>query len=498
MTITPPAHASQPAHAADGASGAGAGAPWTWLVDLVPHDPWFRVRIAAMTTCALVYLWWTRAEGLITDRITASIAIGVFLVAAFVGKPWRRWAQVFVDACCYALLWFAYENTRGAADGLGMPLQLDLMRSLDRVLFLGGQPTEWMQARWYDPGVVGWHDQLLSLVYYTHFVVPVVAIASVWAFDRTLWLRYIRRLATLICVACIAFVLVPTVPPWMASDERFGFGVGEPLVRHTRSGIVDLGFGGFAHDWGVTLDWSNAVAAMPSLHAAFSLFVVLFFLPMLRWRWLRVVAFAYPLLMAVALVYFAEHWVIDVLVGWALTVGVFAAWQRVEQRRRDRDAEETAAALGRVLPASPSTSAATSPRPRRSRRPRPVLVDRSVVDAVVDAQHPEHGAAVGTYLAAVARQRCDAIRLVVRADVLDAANAPHADDATDTDERRRAFAALSPVAVAGQHRRQAARLAGPAFDALDPETRLTLVVARREGCHEVVAVISLDAPVTPG
>jgi hypothetical protein len=30
------------------------------------------------------------------------------------------------------------------------------------------------------------------------------------------------------------------------------------------------------------LDWGNAVAAMPSLHAAFALFVPAFFLPWLR------------------------------------------------------------------------------------------------------------------------------------------------------------------------------------------------------------------------
>jgi len=44
----------------------------------------------------------------------------------------------------------------------------------------------------------------------------------------------------------------------------------------------------------------------------------------------------YPLAMGVALVYLAEHYVVDVLAGWALVGLSFALWGRVERRRRLR------------------------------------------------------------------------------------------------------------------------------------------------------------------
>lgn len=438
----------------------------TAMLARVPHDPWFRVRIVAMTGIALTYLWWLRFEGLITDRISAAVAVGVFLVAAFVGKPWFRWLQVLAGAALYAGMWFAYESTRGAADQLGMPYQMAAFRNTDRVLFLGVHPTEWLQQHWYTPGEVGLHDQVLSLVYYSHFVVPVVALAAVWAAGHVRWVRYMRRFATVVVTACIVFVLLPTVPPWMASDPRFGWGVGEPLVRHVRSGILDLGFTGFAHDWGVGLDWSNVVAAMPSLHAAFSLFVVAYVRPMLRRRWLRVAVFAYPLAMGLALVYFAEHWVIDVLAGWALTAGSFAAWARIERGRRRRDVD-----LARRAGVAPVVGSSG----RSERDPAVVFVDRSLLHAIVDDTSPDHERATAQYATLLGRYLADEIRLVARRDHL---------RSVDPAARNTLLATVAAVHVEAQYHRQAARLRLPNCT---PDDVLTLVTARRERAVEVAS-----------
>jgi len=60
---------------------------------------------------------------------------------------------------------------------------------------------------------------------------------------------------------------------------------------------------------------------------------VVFFLPMVRRRWWPLLL-AYPLSMTFTLVYTAEHWVIDVLVGWAyvglvfIVVGFAERWWR--------------------------------------------------------------------------------------------------------------------------------------------------------------------------
>jgi hypothetical protein len=462
---------------------AGADGPLGDLLGQVPHDPWYTVRVGAMVCCALTYLWWTRTQGLITDRISATVAVAVFVACAFIGKPWIRWAQIAGDAVLYAGMWFAYECTRGAADGLGFPWRLDSVRAIDRVLFLGVHPTEWVQHHWYRPGEVRWYDEVLSLVYFSHFVVPVVAIAAVWATSRTLWARYMRRFATVVGAACVLFVVMPTVPPWMASDERFGFGVGTPLVRHVRRGILELGFQDFAHDWRVSLDWSNVVAAMPSLHAAFSLFVVVFFAPMIRRRWLRIATFAYPLTMAAALVYFAEHWVIDVLAGWALVAASFGAWNRLERSHRVRRADAARSALVSEQTASDEPvlddrSAGRERRHRPNRNPAVVMLGRSMLDALADPNAEGHPAAVAAYQPLVERYRRDEIRLAARADHL---------GSLDPRVRRGALAPVASTPVAAQYRRQSARWNAGELDKVDPDVAVTLVVAARERAVSVVA-----------
>jgi membrane-associated phospholipid phosphatase len=73
--------------------------------------------------------------------------------------------------------------------------------------------------------------------------------------------------------------------------------------------------------------YANDVAAMPSLHAAYSLLVVLFLwdLAPARLRWVRPALALYPLAMAFALVYGAEHYVVDIVAGWAYAVAAYAA-----------------------------------------------------------------------------------------------------------------------------------------------------------------------------
>jgi membrane-associated phospholipid phosphatase len=57
--------------------------------------------------------------------------------------------------------------------------------------------------------------------------------------------------------------------------------------------------------------------------------------------------------MLASLVYLAEHWVIDGLIGWAVTGGAFWFWGWWEQRTRERRAVWARAALP-PLPEAPA------------------------------------------------------------------------------------------------------------------------------------------------
>ncbi|MFM2070123.1 MAG: hypothetical protein RLZZ623_386 [Actinomycetota bacterium] len=312
----------------------------------VPRDRFFWIRVVAVTVFTAVYIVRLRTSGIIVDRVSVAISVGLFLLCAFIGKPWRRWGLLAVDVLLYMCMWFAYELTHGAADHLGFPLQAVLPRDIDRVLFFGADPVVWMQHNFFDAAHIRWYDNVASVIYFTHFVVPVVALAVVWATSRTQWIRFMKRLATVLAISCVMFVTLPTVPPWIAADPRFGFASIPPSVtRNTWRGFVDLGFTGFVHDWHIGIDLANPVAAMPSLHTALALFVPAFFLPMVRSRWLRALMLAFPVAMLASLVYLGEHWVIDGIVGAVVVGGTFWFWNRIERRQRQTRAARAFDAL---------------------------------------------------------------------------------------------------------------------------------------------------------
>lgn len=291
---------------------------------------------------AVGYVIWFWRYGLIIDRISVLISVAVLLVIAHVGRPWRSWRRLSIDLLLYAAMWIGYDETRGVADRIGMPLQVESVRNIDRALFFGTDPTVWLQAEFYSRSEVRWYDVLASLVYYSHFVVPIAVIATLWIWKRDEWVRFMKRFATTLAVACSCFILLPTAPPWMAGggDRKIRLHALPSLRRPAGRGWTHLGFESFVHAWETGRDWANPVAAMPSLHAGYSLLITIFFWSKLRTQrvhgrslgGLAYVLVVYPLTMGVALVYLAEHYVVDVLAGWALVIGVCWLWSWIEHR----------------------------------------------------------------------------------------------------------------------------------------------------------------------
>jgi membrane-associated phospholipid phosphatase len=142
----------------------------------------------------------------------------------------------------------------------------------------------------------------------------------------------------------VMFVLLPTAPPWMAAGgtNRVGLELDAlpPLSRPTGNGWIHIGLDSFVQAWDTGRDWANQVAAMPSLHSAFALFVVVFFWPQISNQFVRAATLLYPLAMAVALAYFAEHYVIDAIAGWLVVGSSFLLWNRIEARLGQRSADE--------------------------------------------------------------------------------------------------------------------------------------------------------------
>lgn len=317
----------------------------TALGAVVPIDVWHIARLTAMSIYVVVLLWWFRTQGMVWERISVAVALGIFLVCAFIGKPLREWRRLAFDVALYCVMWYGYETTRGAADGrvLGIkfPLQIDAVRNIDRVMFFGNDPSVVIQAHFWETSI-RWYDKVASTTYMTHFFVAPIVMGALWATNHRQFRRFMKRFATLIGVACAMFIVMPTAPPWMAYTQYHAIG---PIIRNSGRGFSSMGFKAFTHGWKNSLDWGNAVAAMPSLHASFALIIPAFFLPMLRLRRLKAAVLLYPVIMLTSLVYLGEHWVIDGLVGWAIVGGSFWFWNRMEARQRRNRAQRSFNAL---------------------------------------------------------------------------------------------------------------------------------------------------------
>jgi membrane-associated phospholipid phosphatase len=78
---------------------------------------------------------------------------------------------------------------------------------------------------------------------------------------------------------------------------------------------------------------------MPSLHAAYPFMLMLFFWP--AGKLARFLLGAYTLAMAFALVYGGEHFVVDILVGWAMALAAYALVGQVPRTVRSKLRSQT-------------------------------------------------------------------------------------------------------------------------------------------------------------
>ncbi len=301
-------------------------------VELSPADRRKR-RIIGMTVFAVVFAVGTYFIGVPTSD--PLIAFGWLWLATIAWRnylPWKQHLLFLRDWLPISLLLVVYNVSRAWADDFFDPHVTEMIHAdIDMFGWLtGGQvPTTWLQQHLYHPGVVQWWEVVVTLVYVSHFLtVPTVAVI-LWVRTRFQWARFIRRWFTLCVFGLITYFLYPAAPPWWAGERGY---LNAPVARISTNGWDAIGLHGAGNTLNaLQVEQSNPVAAMPSLHTAWAMMAVAFFLPMVRRRWWPLLL-AYPLAMTFTLVYTGEHYVIDVLVGWAYVAAVFVVVGLVERR----------------------------------------------------------------------------------------------------------------------------------------------------------------------
>ena len=277
--------------------------------------------------------------GFPTGREVITFWLLATLLAACGGnvRVWRR--AVVRDWMPLLAVLFAYDLLRGVANEVGgwifnLPswasnpdspgsmarAHLTEPLSMDKSLFGGQVPTVWLQQHFYDLGIAHWYDRIAVPVYLSHFLVSLVLATVLWCLNYRLFRSYLAALVTLTGITLLTYLVYPAAPPWMAAYNGH-----LPVVHRVITETLAV-LGGQTLNSAVEKGaaYSNPVAAMPSLHAAIPMLLLLFFWREVRVRG-RILLATYAGLMALTLVYAGEHYVTDVLLGWlyaAVTVVV--------------------------------------------------------------------------------------------------------------------------------------------------------------------------------
>jgi PAP2 superfamily len=295
----------------------------------------------AVWVVAFVIFWLSRGLPLSRDMLVAWILLGLLAFSLTNVRGWMR--SVVLEWLPFLGILWVYDLLRGQADGLFFQAHVLPQLRADEFLGAGVAPTVRLQDwLWDGPFTIHWYDYLAWLVYVSYFLATYVVAAVLWFVARDRFRRYVVMVSVTAMMAFATYALFPAVPPWMASE------LGE-FAPTTRSiGVIwsHIPIGNFDTLYEKGAAYSNQVAAVPSLHGGYTLLVALILWPLVP-RWGRFLLAVYPIAMTYALVYTAEHYVVDILLGWLYALIAYWAvnrlFDRLAERRERREAAATAA-----------------------------------------------------------------------------------------------------------------------------------------------------------
>lgn len=221
------------------------------------------------------------------------------------------WARAIIEVLVIAGLWVLYSLARLLADTAMGPA---VERAHELLQFEQGLGIHWeipLNQVFVDYRAIG----LLGSYWYAslHYLVTAAVLVWLWRLgaDRYGPARRALVIATLLGLLC--YITMPTAPP------RFIAGYVDVLQLHSADGwwgadaSAPRGLGGL----------TNELAAFPSLHAGWALWVALALQLYATRHWVRVLGWVYAVGTTVVIIGTGNHWVIDAVVGWLV---VLAGW----------------------------------------------------------------------------------------------------------------------------------------------------------------------------
>ncbi|MBN1222217.1 MAG: phosphatase PAP2 family protein [Candidatus Aminicenantes bacterium] len=166
-----------------------------------------------------------------------------------------------------------------------------------------------------------WLEKSLTIIHGTHFVAFLLVGLLIWLHRSEYFSAYKVSFTSLILLGLTSYLLIPTTPPWMAS-ELFKI---IPKITHFNEMLYNM----IIPDLTIRFD-TNPIAAMPSLHTAFPVLASLIVWRVYRWKALPL--FAYTGLILFAIVYTGDHYIIDIIGGILLASFCYGLFLKVKRR----------------------------------------------------------------------------------------------------------------------------------------------------------------------
>jgi membrane-associated phospholipid phosphatase len=253
--------------------------------------------------------------------------VGLMLVFS-IGDNLRTLRRLVSDWLPIIGVLLAYDLLRGVADGNFFPTHYRPPIEADKLLGLGQIPTVRLQDALYTPGHLHIWDYAAFGFWFSHFFATLLVAVGIWLFAYRYFHRFAACIVVLAAMGLVTYVLFPASPPWLAGNH----GYIPDTYRITHAVVNDLPVPKAGALFQKGTAWGNDVAAVPSLHAAYTMLIALFLWPRVRARW-RPLLVAYPVCMGISLVYLGEHYVIDILLGWVYAAATVYLVDWVTARR---------------------------------------------------------------------------------------------------------------------------------------------------------------------
>jgi membrane-associated phospholipid phosphatase len=238
-----------------------------------------------------------------------------------------------LDFAPFLLMLYTYEEIRSVIRAVGSNgVHVTDLIAWERTLCAGIIPASAIQQAWSSVSFSGLLDFIANAFYMTHFFSVILMGVVLWVRRREHYGVFIVGLLLLSYTGFLTYVVFPAAPPWWAFQN--GYLPDQPVnLMHSLLSPEYI----FAT--------ANPLGAMPSLHTAWPIYLLLYALSL--WGRKALPLAILPIGVAVASIYLGHHYLVDILAGIGYAVIAFSLvklWSRFRLEIRESAGRLAAAA----------------------------------------------------------------------------------------------------------------------------------------------------------